>query len=285
MQRRNSLKNADSWSLLLGLGLVLTCAQALAADFKLAGNCLVYDYDRNTPAGSVIQTSYQWDGACDAGGFATGQGSLRALWNGRPDEDSTGTMVAGRLEGRARTTSASGYVFEGMYQAGERRGHGILVRTRQQDLVYRYVGEFSGGVPSGHGVLDRADGRHYVGAFRAGEPDGRGVETGSRGTDGRYRYEGEFVGGKWSGHGVLSWARGDRYEGEFRAGKCEGRGAWVWRSGQHYEGWFANGLPDGWGKFTAVDGSVIIDHFAQGRPLSQADSLPTAGAELYAVRP
>jgi hypothetical protein len=224
---------------------------AFADDFKLAGTCLVLDYDRNFPAGQPVQTSYAWSGTCAADGMAEGRGSLRAFWNGHLDELTTGTMLRGRLEGFAVTTSPNGFRFAGHYRDGRCNGGGSFSGRNRAGLSWRYIGNFVNGLADGQGVETLGNGERYEGSFVAGRRSGQGVQSGPGVAGVAYRYEGGFVDGQWSGHGVLSWANGDRYEGEFRAGTRQGQGVFTRAGGERYAGEFFDGQP-------AANGSVYL---------------------------
>jgi hypothetical protein len=141
---------------------------ALADNFKLGGECIVFDYDSNFPVGTSLVSTYHWSGACDHAGFAAGPGELQSFWNARADELSVGTMVAGRLEGGVVTTGANGGRFEGTYSHGLRTGRGVYTLTRDSHVLVRYEGDFVNGLAQGHGVESVAGVRVFEGEFVRG---------------------------------------------------------------------------------------------------------------------
>ena len=258
------------WAL---LALLLALAPAAQADaFKLGGRCLVFDYDTNFPAGSTHTSSYQWTGACDAEGYATGAGTLQAFWDKQLDEVSVGTLVKGRIEGRALTTTPSGVRFEGAYSHGRRTGYGVATGKGKAGLVIHYEGGFVDGRADGYGVETLSNGWRYEGEFVHGHRDGHGIETGSIPPGIRYRYEGDFAAGFWSGEGSLQWSTGDRYVGSFKQGKCDGYGTWTWENGKQYRGLFVQGQPMDRSLSTRIGGGPAVPDFPAGISiLSQND--------------
>ena len=220
-QKKSLARPGHNLSFFIALLSLLLVAPSDAADFKLADGCLVFDYDAGSPD---MKTSYSWSGACDADGYASGKGELKAYRNGGLDEDSTGSLKRGRLEDTAVTTNLQGARFTGSYQDGMREGYGVLTGHGHGGMGFRYEGNFHHGVPEGIGVETLADGRIYQGSFSGNALNGQGVETGTTEQGISFRYDGVFVQGQWSGHGLLRWSNGESAEGEFASGRMIGKG-------------------------------------------------------------
>jgi len=245
------------WLLAVGGAVLLVVSAARADALKLAGSCLVLDYDTNFPAGRQPQTRYEWSGAC-RGGYASGPGVLKAYWDEQLDEMTVGTLVQGRLEGHAVTTNPAGYRFEGRYEAGRRRGYGVYTGVNGRGLHFRYVGNFEAGAPQGHGSEVLSNGERYEGDFVGGLRAGHGVQTGISPQGLAYRYEGDFDQGGWSGHGVLTWANGDRYDGIFRQGNRNGPGVFSHVDGERLLAEFRDGEPSRHGPMILVQQGALL---------------------------
>jgi hypothetical protein len=109
-----------------------------------------------------------------------------------------------------------------------------------------------------------------------------GVKTG----DGSYqdanglRYEGHFVNGKFNGQGTAWYPDGSRYEGGWSAGKREGEGEWRSADGSRYSGEFRADRFNGKGTLTLANGDILTGHWQDGQ-LNGHGSLTTADGMLY----
>lgn len=109
-----------------------------------------------------------------------------------------------------------------------------------------------------------------------------GVKTG----DGTYqdadglRYEGHFVDGEFHGQGTAWYPDGSRYEGGWSAGKREGEGEWRSADGSRYSGEFRADQFSGKGTLTLANGDILTGHWQDGQ-LNGHGSLTTADGMLY----
>ncbi|TYC58191.1 PEGA domain-containing protein [Marinobacter sp. BW6] len=109
-----------------------------------------------------------------------------------------------------------------------------------------------------------------------------GVKTG----DGTYqdadglRYEGHFVDGKFHGQGTAWYPDGSRYEGDWSAGKREGEAEWRSADGSRYSGEFRADQFNGKGTLTLANGDILTGHWQDGQ-LNGHGSLTTADGMLY----
>ncbi|TNE72217.1 MAG: PEGA domain-containing protein [Gammaproteobacteria bacterium] len=117
--------------------------------------------------------------------------------------------------------------------------------------------------------------------YRNGEWVG-GVKTG----DGTYenaeglKYEGHFIDGQFNGEGTAWYSDGSRYEGDWEAGMRNGEGVWRDADGSHYTGSFKNDQFNGKGTLTMASGDILTGNWQQGR-LNGHGSLTTADGMLY----
>lgn len=86
-----------------------------------------------------------------------------------------------------------------------------------------YVGEISGTVPHGNGILNYKNGDRYNGRFLSGKPSGRGKMVYSNGNI----YEGYWYEGLPQNNGRIRYANKDVYEGEWKKGKKYGHGKYL----------------------------------------------------------
>ena len=109
-----------------------------------------------------------------------------------------------------------------------------------------------------------------------------GVKTG----DGTYqdadglRYEGHFVDGEFQGQGTAWYPDGGRYEGDWSAGEREGDGEWRSADGSRYSGEFRADQFNGKGTLTLANGDILTGHWQDGQ-LNGHGSLTTADGMLY----
>jgi len=109
-----------------------------------------------------------------------------------------------------------------------------------------------------------------------------GVKTG----DGTYqdadglRYEGHFVDGQFHGQGTAWYPDGSRYEGGWSAGRREGEGEWRSADGSRYSGEFRADQFNGKGTLTLANGDILTGHWQDGQ-LNGHGSLTTADGMLY----
>lgn len=109
-----------------------------------------------------------------------------------------------------------------------------------------------------------------------------GVRTG----DGTYedadglRYEGHFVDGEFDGKGTAWYPDGSRYEGDWRDGERHGEGTWRAADDTRYTGQFRNNQFDGQGTLTMTNGDILTGQWSEGQ-LNGHGSLTTSDGMLY----
>lgn len=109
-----------------------------------------------------------------------------------------------------------------------------------------------------------------------------GVKTG----DGTYqnaeglRYEGHFVDGEFHGQGTAWYPDGSRYEGDWSVGDRQGEGEWRSADGSRYSGEFRANRFNGKGTLTQTNGDILTGHWQDGQ-LNGHGSLTTADGMLY----
>lgn len=150
-----------------------------------------------------------WSGSAK-NGFATGQGILEWVLNGKPFQRFEGNMLNGKYNGKGILTTAIGFRYEGDFVDGKFNGKGILALNKTLIL---YEGDFVDGKYNGKGIL-------------------------TIGTT--FRYEGDFDDGEFNGKGILTWPNGDRFEGDFVDGRRNGRGIFYSHDSTIIEGRWSN---------------------------------------------
>lgn len=109
-----------------------------------------------------------------------------------------------------------------------------------------------------------------------------GVKTG----DGSYedaeglRYEGHFVDGEFDGKGIAWHPDGSRYEGDWLQGRRHGEGAWRDATDTRYTGQFRNDQFDGQGTLTLANDDILTGQWSEGQ-LNGHGSLTTSDGMLY----
>ncbi|SMF36879.1 Uncharacterized conserved protein [Azospirillum oryzae] len=122
----------------------------------------------------------RWSGACP-GGWGNGPGVLSWSYDGRYDGQVEGTLVDGRLEGRARVTWRDGRRLDGNFRDGLVSGQATHVWPDGRV----YEGEWKDDRRTGFGTLTFPSGNKYVGRFHRNRPTGPGEFVTADG--GRYR--------------------------------------------------------------------------------------------------
>ena len=156
----------------------------------------------------------------------------------------------------------------GRCRRGVAEGRGTLSESAgSEQPAAKGTGTLVGGKPSGHWIVEWANGGRYEGEYRDGYWHGRGRYS-WKGT-GEYtgregRHEGQWRDGKAHGHGVKVWPDGGRYEGQWRDGKQHGRGTYTWPNGNRYEGEYRDGKAHGRGTYTWADGGRHEGEFRNG---------------------
>ncbi len=112
----------------------------------------------------------RWSGAC-RNGWANGPGVLSWSYNGRADGQVEGTLVDGRLEGRARVAWRDGRRLDASFEGGLANGQGTFVWPDGRE----YRGEWRDDRRTGSGTLTYPDGSRYVGTFTRNRPSGTGT--------------------------------------------------------------------------------------------------------------
>jgi hypothetical protein len=209
--------------------LAQVAAAANSAWITDANGCKIWD-DQPAPNETVT-----WSGAC-VDGFASGEGVLQWIVNGKPGSRHEGSFVGGKANGKGTKYQMGGTV----------------------------EGNFIDGRPLGHVVMTWPNGAKYEGDYAAEGRTGKGVLTRANGD----RYEGDFVDGKWSGHGTFTTADGVRYEGGWLDNKRSGQGSQLYADGTTYSGEWRDDNPTNpeaiksktYALHTSVTGSNIGAH-------------------------
>jgi hypothetical protein len=163
-------------------------------------------------------------------------------------------------------------------------------------------GTWVGGVKTGDGTYEDAEGLKYEGHFVDGEFDGKGTLTMANGdiltgqwSEGRLNGHGSlttsdgmlYVGGfkddEFHGQGTLTYPDGRHFEGEFSNGELHGKGKEVFADGKKYEGQYIEGSFHGKGLLLNPNGSSIEATFRYGEPYGQV-RLTTAAGEVFTAR-
>lgn len=118
-------------------------------------------------------------------------------------------------------------------------------------------GTWIGGVKTGDGTYENAEGLRYEGHFVNGEFDGRGTAWYPDGS----RYEGGWSAGQRHGEGVWRSADGARYSGDFRANQFNGEGTLTLANGDILTGHWQDGELNGHGSLTTADGMLYVGGF------------------------
>jgi len=114
--------------------------------------------------------SISWSGGCNQG-FATGEGTVEWLLEGRSYATSTGTYQEGKLHGKGVTVGMNGDRYEGDFSDGTRHGRGILTSTNGT----RYEGDFLNGKFHGKGFIQKPSGERLESDFIDGKANGNAV--------------------------------------------------------------------------------------------------------------
>jgi hypothetical protein len=188
-------------------------------------------------------------------GVSTGTLSVSA----QPADGSTNGIVSSPFTlGRA---DWSGQVGEFL------KAEGKDLRTLKLPNGTVFVGEVTGGVPDGHGVLTKPDGTNQEGEWRHGNAYRlSGTWVGADGTKeiGTWNYDGTACGG------TILWKDGRVYKGDWRVeveatDLPDGAGTMTWPDGRTYTGHFLDGQMDGAGKMSYPDGRIEEGTWMQGK--------------------
>lgn len=123
-----------------------------------------------------------------------------------------------------------------------------------------YAGQWSGGIPHGHGKYLWADGCTYIGEWCRGKPTGKGKFFWPTGAT----YEGEFKNGYMDGKGTYMGPSGETYRGSWVLNMQHGQGMKSYMNGDYYEGGWRRGLQDGHGKYQWNNGNYYIGQWKNG---------------------
>lgn len=118
-------------------------------------------------------------------------------------------------------------------------------------------GTWVGGVKTGDGTYEDANGLRYEGHFVNGRFDGEGTAWYPDGS----RYEGEWAQGEKAGEGSWRSADGARYTGEFQANQFNGKGTLTMANGDILTGYWKDGHLNGHGSLTTADGMLYVGAF------------------------
>lgn len=109
-----------------------------------------------------------------------------------------------------------------------------------ENILFRYKGEYSGTKRHGKGMLTSPQGDQYVGEFNNDDITGKGTYTWKNGN----KYEGDFVNGKSHGVGTIT-CKEYKYKGDFFNGKRHGEGTITREFGFPYKTRFKNDIEEG----------------------------------------
>lgn len=118
-------------------------------------------------------------------------------------------------------------------------------------------GTWIGGVKTGDGTYEDAEGLRYEGHFVNGEFDGKGTAWYPDGS----RYEGDWREGQWHGEGAWRDANDTRYTGQFRDNQFDGQGTLTMANGDILTGQWSGGQLNGHGSLTTSDGMLYVGGF------------------------
>ncbi|KPP99065.1 PEGA domain-containing protein [Marinobacter sp. HL-58] len=118
-------------------------------------------------------------------------------------------------------------------------------------------GTWVGGVRTGDGTYENADGLRYEGHFVDGEFDGEGTAWYPDGS----RYEGDWREGRRHGEGTWRDADDTRYTGQFRDDQFNGQGTLSMANGDILTGQWSEGELNGHGSLTTSDGMLYVGGF------------------------
>ncbi|MFN2360948.1 MAG: MORN repeat-containing protein [Marinobacter sp.] len=123
-------------------------------------------------------------------------------------------------------------------------------------VAYR-DGNWVGGVRTGDGTFENANGLRYEGHFVDGEFDGEGTAWYPDGS----RYEGDWSEGQRHGEGTWRDADDTRYTGQFRNDQFNGQGTLSMANGDILTGQWSEGQLNGHGSLTTSDGMLYVGGF------------------------
>ncbi|MEP6405694.1 MAG: PEGA domain-containing protein, partial [Marinobacter sp.] len=178
--------------------------------------------------------------------------------------------LMGKLEAYTRVKFRNG-----TWVGGVKTGDG----TYEAADGLRYEGHFVDGAFDGKGTLTMANGDILTGQWSGGKLNGHGSLTTSDGM----LYVGGFKDDEFHGEGTLTYPDGRHYEGEFSNGEFHGNGNEVFADGKKYEGQYIEGSFHGRGLLLNPNGSSIEATFRYGEPYGQV-RLTTAAGEVFTAR-
>ena len=178
--------------------------------------------------------------------------------------------LMGKLEAYTRVKFRNG-----TWVGGVKTGDG----TYENAEGLRYEGHFVDGAFDGKGTLTMANGDILTGQWSGGKLNGHGSLTTSDGM----LYVGGFKDNEFHGQGTLTYPDGRHYEGEFSNGEFHGNGNEVFADGKKYEGQYIEGSFHGKGLLLNPNGSSIEATFRYGEPYGQV-RLTTAAGEVFTAR-
>lgn len=174
----------------------------------------------------------------------------------------------------------------------------LISEERSRKSVCKYEGQFSRGMPHGHGTETFSDGSECTGQFKNGMVHGNVVMTFASGE----KYEGESEDYKPHGKGVRTLSDGTTYEGQFEKGRLlgkdrtsdfpdgrtytghlnadkmpHGKGTMKYPDGSEYTGWFKNGVRHGHGRMTYAGKAGYKGPFKDDMPYGRGTALSPEG--------
>jgi hypothetical protein len=180
-----------------------------------------------------------------------------------------------KRQGKARVQYANGDVFEGFYDANQKRkGKGTYTYKGEDQITTAYEGDWVNGLKEGYGTQTYPDGSRYLGQFEAGMIHG----------DGSYIYQnGDVYSGSWNkgkkeGFGTYLFKENDSsFKGKWENGNIL-EGCWIHKDGTVWDGTFAGGRPCGYGTFSFKNGNVqsgeYIEQNKRSHPTDEFATIP-----------
>jgi hypothetical protein len=114
--------------------------------------------------------------------------------------------------------------------------YGTFTFVNDENIFFKYRGEFKDGVPHGRGSFFYPDESIYWGDIKEAKLYGYGSTAYSNGN----RFVGEWKDDHRNGKGVFTFANGDEYVGEFKDDQFNGKGKLTYKNGDIEEGVFEN---------------------------------------------
>eukprot|EP00759_Apiculatamorpha_spiralis_P021282 PhF_6_TR26206/c0_g1_i1/m.37331 len=246
-----------------------------------------YSYEGEFKAGMMHgKGRIEWsDGTSYDGEFVENRITGKGTYTMTSGDVYTGDVFQGQRHGNGQyKQAATGYMYEGDWELGVKKGKGTMYY--KEDLSTYYRGQWDNNLPNGKGIMVYASGSVFDGEFLDGEPHGTGnLVVREQGVI-LEEYRGQWVSGRPHGNGSSLYITPhnsalvplepmaqpatkettiNRYDGEFQNGLRHGRGTFQYQDGSKYEGQWDNNQKEGEGRFTHPNGTVYFGKFEKGK--------------------